>query len=157
MAGSVSQGHEIIFRVKCSRHSRNLVALAAWLFPFALWCGPTSAQSEGYYGDAQAARGAKLYALHCSECHGAELQGGGAVALTGDYFRTRWSEDAHSVDDLFYIVRTQMPYGAPGRLSKADYFDIVAFMLQRGGYRGMQEDVPLDAEELSAKKLKRRQ
>jgi hypothetical protein len=41
------------------------------------------------------------------------LEGQGSLPLSGATFRARWADDHHSVDDLFYITRTLMPYGQP--------------------------------------------
>jgi hypothetical protein len=49
-------------------------------------------------------------------------------------FLSRWADGQHTLDDLFYIVRTQMPYSAPGSLAKQQYADVVAFVLQMNGY-----------------------
>ena len=93
--------------------------------------------------------------MHCSACHGDDLQGKSAVTLVGAGFLARWSDEAHSVDDLLYIVRTQMPYGEPNKLTKSEYLDIVTFILKANQFPGGGEDLPLDAKVLSAKKLKR--
>lgn len=111
--------------------------------------------TESYFGDAQAQRGNVLYERHCSVCHGARLEGGSAVPLRAPVFRARWSHETHSLDDLLYIVRTQMPYGEPNKLSKLEYLDIVAFILKVNDYPGGGADLPLDSNILSLKKLKR--
>lgn len=112
-------------------------------------------QSDSYYGDAQARRGEQLYELHCGACHGVRLEGASAVPLREPVFAARWSHEEHSLDDLLYIVRTQMPFGEPNKLSKAEYLDIVAFILKTNGYPGGGADLPLDPKLLSMKKLKR--
>jgi mono/diheme cytochrome c family protein len=113
------------------------------------------AANESYFGDRQSQIGESLYQTHCSECHGGDLQGKSAVALVGAGFLARWSHEEHSVDDLLYIVRTQMPYGEPNKLPKSEYLDIVTFLLKANQFPGGGEDLPLDSKILSAKKLKR--
>ncbi len=88
----------------------------------------------GVYSVAQAGRGEALYLRHCVACHGTHLEGSPAAALTGPAFRARWEDGSHSLDDLYYIVRTLMPNTAPGSLSKAEYADVVAYILQVNGY-----------------------
>ena len=47
------------------------------------------------------------------------------------------------MDEFYYIVRTLMPYERPAALSKQQYIDIVAYVLQVNGYRaGPQELLP---------------
>jgi mono/diheme cytochrome c family protein len=98
---------------------------------------------EGLYSPAQAARGEEIYQQFCSACHGARLQGSPAAPLAGESFRARWEDGKHTLDDLYYIVRSLMPNNAPGSLSKAQYADVVAFILKANNYpAGEQELVP---------------
>jgi mono/diheme cytochrome c family protein len=89
--------------------------------------GQTSgAQASAPYTLAQASAGAKVFAQSCASCHGANLQGVSAPALTGASF-------AHanlSISQLRTIVTTQMPLGAPGSLSPEQYASVMAFLLQ---------------------------
>jgi len=48
------------------------------------------------------------------------------------------------VDDLFYIIRTLMPYGQPAALSKQEYIDITAYILMVNGYPAGGQPLPLD-------------
>jgi hypothetical protein len=49
--------------------------------------------------------------------------------------RAGWTA-GHTLDDLFYIVRTQMPYNAPASRSKQQYVDVLAFVLKANGFAG---------------------
>ena len=115
----------------------------------------TSAANDSYFGDRQSLREEGLYQTHCSGCHGDDLRGKSAVSLVGETFLARWSDESHSVDDLLYIVRTQMPYGEPNKLPKSEYLDIVTFILKANRFPGGGEDLLLDPKVLSTKKLKR--
>jgi cytochrome c len=92
----------------------------------------------------QALKGHELYDEHCASCHGAALEGQGSLPLSGATFRTRWADNYHSVDDLFYIIRTLMPYGQPATLSKQEYIDIIAYILMVNGYPAGEQPLPPD-------------
>jgi len=104
----------------------------------------TPSQQGGIYTDAQAARGQAVYDKKCASCHGPRLEGGSASALSGGKFADRWARGAKSVDDLYYITRTQMPFGAGNTLSKQQYIDAVAYMLKANGYKAGTRDLPAD-------------
>ena len=92
-------------------------------------------QSNGLFTARQAARGAAVYAKSCAMCHGPNLEGTSSLPLKGSGFMAKWADGKHSVDDLYFVTRTQMPYGAPETLTVQQYIDIVAYMLQQNGYR----------------------
>lgn len=93
------------------------------------------AQTEGLFTARQAARGSAVYAESCASCHGASLEGTSSTPLKGSRFTGKWADGKHTVDDLYFVTRTQMPYGSPGTLTDQQYIDVVAFMLQSNGYR----------------------
>ena len=51
----------------------------------------------------------------------------------------KWGQ-GHSVDELYYITRTQMPYGAGGKLSSQQYINIIAYILKMNGYSARQRE-----------------
>jgi hypothetical protein len=113
--------HAIAHRIFASRQRRAtalrracvIIGLVVLLF-FASASTPRSEESNTdtiVYSEEQAHKGHDLYNEHCASCHGAALEGQGSLPLSGATFRARWADDRHSVDDLFYIVRTLMPYG----------------------------------------------
>jgi len=118
----------------------GVIACLAWL----AWQGVSAEDStNGLYSEAQAARGEGLYQQYCAVCHGARLEGNPAAPLTGAAFRSRWEDGRHTLDDLYFIVRSLMPNNAPGSLSKAQYADVVAYLLKVNGYpAGGTELVP---------------
>ncbi len=123
-----------------SRHWRiGLLLLAAGL-PWSV-----TAKGSQFSTEAQARRGQALYEKHCASCHGARLEGGSASALAGARFLGKWASGNRSVDDLYYITRTQMPYGAGGTLGNQEYIDIVAHMLRANGYRAGARELPADS------------
>ena len=112
---------------------RNTVRALGALLTCAAWAAEAE-HADGVYSDAQAARGENVYQQYCAVCHGASLQGNPAAPLTGPAFRARWEDGKHTLDDLFFIVRSLMPNNAPGSLSKAQYADVVAYILKVNGY-----------------------
>jgi mono/diheme cytochrome c family protein len=80
---------------------------------------------------AQAATGAKAYAQNCASCHGANLMGVTAPALAG-----KSSGIAQQpLSEVYQYVSQQMPMTAPGSLSKTQYVNIVAYLLQKNGHK----------------------
>jgi alcohol dehydrogenase (cytochrome c) len=105
----------------------------------------TFAQQQGFYTPAQAQRGERLYEKRCASCHGGGLAGGSASALAGSRFMAKWGQGKHSVDELYYITRTQMPYGAAGTMTAKQYLDIVAYILKANGYRAGSRELSADS------------
>lgn len=83
---------------------------------------------EGAYTEEQAKRGGAVYAQDCSTCHGAELEGMDmSPPLSGPAFTANWNE--LSVGDLFERIRISMPMDRPGKLTRQQNADVVAFLL----------------------------
>jgi S-disulfanyl-L-cysteine oxidoreductase SoxD len=83
---------------------------------------------DGVYTDEQAKRGEELYRKECASCHGDTLVGGGGAApLTGGTFLSNWN--GLTVGDLFDRIRKTMPQGSPGKLTKQQDADILAYLL----------------------------
>jgi len=102
----------------------------------------TAAVESALFTTAQAERGRLLYDEHCVTCHGARLEGNPAAALAGPAFLGRWADGQHTLDDLFYIIRSQMPYNEPGKLAKQQYADVLAYMLKANGYAAGEAELP---------------
>ncbi len=92
---------------------------------------------------AQADRGYSLYAANCSRCHGETLQGGAGTPLIGTPFQSHWA--GRTLRQLMQVLATQMPPSAPGSLSDAEQFDLIAFLLRQNHYPA--GTAPLDAAE----------
>lgn len=88
----------------------------------------TRSVRDGVYTEGQAKRGEALYHQECASCHGTALTGGEAASpLTGAAFTANW--DGLTVGDLFERMRVSMPQDKPGRLSRQQNADILAYML----------------------------
>lgn len=88
---------------------------------------------DGVYTAAQAKRGEQFFAQRCAQCHSADLRGSDlAPALMGEAFAANW--DDMRLDSLFEIMRATMPQDQPGGMPRELMVDVLAFMLQRGGF-----------------------
>ena len=86
---------------------------------------PAPSTGSAPYTMQQVARGSEVYARSCANCHGANLQGLSAPALTGPGF----GHSHLNAAQLRGITTQQMPLTAPGSLPAADYAAVMAFML----------------------------
>ena len=77
------------------------------------------------YTRQQVAQGSEVFAKSCALCHGANLQGLSAPALTGAGFARSHLNAAQ----LRSVVTQSMPLTAPGSLTPADYAAVMAFLL----------------------------
>jgi cytochrome c len=83
---------------------------------------------DGVYTEEQAKRGEEMYRKECASCHGDSLVGGGGAApLAGGTFLSNWN--GLTVGDLFDRIRKTMPQGSPGKLTKQQDADILAYLL----------------------------
>jgi len=98
---------------------------------------------DGVFTAAQAERGREAYALHCSSCHGNDLQGGAGPALQGLQFIDNWRED--SLQSLFTFIQTRMPFRAPGTLSEETYLDILTYILSMNSFPAGAKELTHDA------------
>ena len=83
---------------------------------------------DGVYTDEQAKRGEPVYHKECAPCHGDSLAGGeSAPPLTGGAFLSNWN--GLTLADLFDRIRKTMPQNAPGKLTRQQNADVLAFAL----------------------------
>jgi hypothetical protein len=102
----------------------------------------TRTANDRIYTEAQAARGRTLYAQKCSKCHGDNLQGRNAPALTGDAFIAIWGPQ--QVSELAAKIRNTMPADDQGKLKPAEASDLVAYLLQTGKFPAGQNELASD-------------
>lgn len=87
----------------------------------------------GLFTREQADQGRALFASNaCASCHGNDLAGGTAPALSGPAFARRWA--GRPVGDVLIIQSTTMPPGRSGSLTAQQHAAIFAYLLQRNGY-----------------------
>ena len=83
----------------------------------------------GVYTEAQAARGAEVYRVHCGFCHGEDLMGNEmGPGIAGSGFLQYWY--GLSLADLRTVLVTSMPQDNPGVLEPSQYADVLAYLLQ---------------------------
>jgi S-disulfanyl-L-cysteine oxidoreductase SoxD len=102
---------------------------------------------DGVYSEKQSGTGQELYVQHCASCHSDSLLGGEqAPALTGGEFLANWN--GLSVGELMERVRTTMPPGKSGKLTRQNNADILAYMFAVNGFPAGKEDMPAQTEVL---------
>ena len=96
------------------------------------------------YTAEQAARGEKVYANVCVECHE-------KLEYTGPEFRAKWNN--RPAFELFDLVQSTMPDENPGTLPARDYADVLAYMMKLNGVPPGKTPMPTDAAALKALKI----
>jgi S-disulfanyl-L-cysteine oxidoreductase SoxD len=93
------------------------------------------------YTEEQATSGQAVYKRVCAECHETK-------DVTGADFKTKWG--GRPVFALFEQIRTTMPDGNPGTLSREEYIATVAYILQLNGLPAGPTPLATDSVALSA-------
>lgn len=100
------------------------------------------------YTEAQAARGAAVYAQTCAVCHGNNLNDGPLGApLKGPQFIQKYG--GKTVDHLYTVTSTTMPTGAPGSLGADTYAALVAYLLQANDIVPGEQELPANVNALA--------
>ena len=93
------------------------------------------AQTElatGPFTAVQVEDGRKAFLARCATCHQANLQGqGDALPLAGRRFMAGWQ--TRTSQDLYNLIQTSMPQGAPNSLDDQTYANVTAFILYANG------------------------
>ena len=107
---------------------------------------------DGVYTTEQTKRGQELYAKQCASCHGDDLSGGeSAPPLAGVAFLANWT--GLTVGDLFERTRVSMPQNDPGKLSRQQNADIIAYMLSMNRFPAGKVDLDKDTDVLKQIRL----
>lgn len=94
---------------------------------------PATAAATPSFDTAQVAHGKRLYGGNCAKCHGTNMQGVTAPALSGPAFApTRGSH--LTIGGIYTYMSTNMPADRPGKLKDDEYADIMAYLLSANGY-----------------------
>jgi quinoprotein glucose dehydrogenase len=102
---------------------------------------------DGVYTTEQAGRGSAQYASQCASCHGTALTGGeSAPPLAGADFFSNWN--GLTVGDLFDRIRVSMPADRPGKLTREQDADILAYMLSMNQFPAGKTELERQTETL---------
>lgn len=108
---------------------------------------PLGVQAAGFT-DEQAKHGRSLYAAQCAQCHGANLEGTDAPALSDETM-----QNFGTVAGLFDMISVAMPPQTPGELGEQAYLDIIAFILLGNGALPGSETLVMDYDALETMDL----
>ena len=98
---------------------------------------------DGVYTPEQAKRGETAYLQACAGCHGTGLEGGDMTPpLVGGAFTSNWND--LTAGDLSERIRTTMPLDNPGRLSRQQTADVIAFILKANNWPAGSAELPAD-------------
>jgi len=116
--------------------------------PLILWVALASASVwQGVYTEEQSKRGQQFYIKYCASCHGEQLTGGeDSPPLTGGAFLANWN--GLTVGDLFERIRVSMPQDRPGRLTRQQNADILAYVLGMNQFPAGQAELPTETDRL---------
>lgn len=129
-----------------------LILAAAWMLPAGASAG-ANAGTTGYYTAVQAATGKTVFEQVCAICHGDHLQGKVGPALAGKQFLSVSQFQGLTAWYLYQFMSTHMPQNAPGSLTKAQYDDLMAFILKTNGYPPGSTELTGNKERLEALKI----
>lgn len=100
---------------------------------------PPHSVRDGAYTTEQAGRGEAVFREECGVCHS-------SAQFTGAGFLAAWNgARAYS---LFDLIRTTMPYDAPGRLSRGAYADLLSYLFKLNGFPAGEQELPSDDDAL---------
>ena len=133
----------------------GVAAMAIACVAFAVVTVAQSAGSsvwDGVFTEEQVRRGMAAYQKDCGSCHGAALEGGDMTPpLVGGAFTSNWND--LTLGDLFERIRMTMPLDSPGRLSRQENADVIAFILKTNEWPSGTIELPPDAGALKRIKI----
>ena len=107
---------------------------------------------DGVFTEEQVKRGSASYQRECSSCHGAALEGGDMTPpLVGGGFTSNWND--LTLGDLSERIRLTMPLDSPGKLSRQQNVDVIAFILKTNAWPSGTTELPPEAGALKQIKI----
>ena len=133
-------------------HGTRLAAIL--ILSFVPIAGAAAQQDgAGDFTQAQATAGKEVFDKTCAVCHGDHMQGGAGPALAGQQFLSVSQFQKVSAEYFYKFMSTHMPLTNPGSLTKKQYLDILAYMLEVNDYPAGSHELTDNKEELQAIKI----
>lgn len=104
----------------------------------------TRSTADSSYTEEQAGRGEQVFSRVCLECHARS-------EMASADFRLKWG--GQTTLDLFRNIVTTMPDSDPGSLPRADYEDVVAYILKLNGIPAGSAPLVSDSATMSRARL----
>jgi mono/diheme cytochrome c family protein len=124
--------------MRLARSTGLFLILVSWAI------GASRSVWSGVYSKEQVSRGQKLYNSQCARCHGEALLGGeNSPPLVDRDFLEKWN--GKSLGSLVDSTRKTMPSDGPGKLSRRQCTDIIAYLLSANGFPAGESDLESDA------------
>ena len=119
-----------------------VLSLGCWvIFTIALGTqAPKTSVKAGVYTAAQAERGIAVYRSKCASCHAPNR-------FTDDFFYTSFA--GKPLWEMFDVISDSMPEDDPGSLSKEQYADVIAYLLQLNKFPTGETELPTDKDALT--------
>ncbi len=115
--------------------------------PLSLRAQPQASPGPGVYTKEQSRRGEVLYDQTCAECHGVSMLGTGqAPPLVGAEFVANWKD--LTLGDLLERIQVSMPAGDPGRMTRQQKADILAYILSANQFPSGGTELPNEIQPL---------
>jgi mono/diheme cytochrome c family protein len=109
------------------------IAVASLILTAAIAAQSVTSVWDGVFTEEQVNRGQTAYLRECANCHGPALEGGDMTPpLSGGGFTSNWND--LTLGDLFERIRLTMPLDAPGRLSRQQNVDVIAYVLKANAW-----------------------
>ena len=84
------------------------------------------------FTNSEADQGRTVFEHHCAACHGEDLRGKIGPALIGPSLGS--AGDHTTISIMFNVIAFEMPAGDPASLTRPNYVDVMAYILERNGY-----------------------
>ncbi|WP_321919868.1 c-type cytochrome [Burkholderia cepacia] len=144
-ANTPSRGRFLDGAVASAGHSRTGVLLAGGASATGGFIKVSASDESGVpsFDNAQAQHGKKLYGDACAKCHGDQLEGNTAPALSGESFAPEGKSHI-TVGGIFQYMSNNMPADRPGKMTAQEYEDLMAFLLYSNGYDASKSKLTAD-------------
>jgi mono/diheme cytochrome c family protein len=125
-----------------ARQARGLLIVAAAILGVSvtMWAQEKRSVKAGVYTAAQAERGVAVYRSKCASCHAPNR-------FTDDFFYVSFA--GKPLWEMFDVISDSMPEDNPGSLTKEQYADVIAYLLQLNKFPAGETDLPTDKDALS--------